>query len=275
MYLESDTPLVMTAPSAHDALGIAGFTFADLHQPARLRALYELFSEDVRRTDADLWAQWDAYRLNPASVTGVPRSNLIVAMAPHVSRFLARLFSVGPDADAMAAQTHAYDDLFRFKIDFVRRRALPLLKGGAPVEATAEDHAYVEQFIGAHADDGARELALAHAGCQLLDRDEAARVSSSDEEKQAVTAEIDRLKRWCAAHVHHPRYRDWVIFRFPETLDPMHLVHVVRPNAALPEAMVGTGGGTAPPRRLQAHRRALQHARSAERDPLLRALPRA
>ena len=39
--------------------------------------------------------------------------------------------------------------------------------------------------------------------------------------------------------MHHPRYRDWVIFRFPETLDPMHLVHVVRPNASLPELMIG------------------------------------
>jgi NADPH-dependent glutamate synthase beta subunit-like oxidoreductase/NAD(P)H-flavin reductase len=229
----------MTAPSAHDALGIAGFTFADLHQPARLHALYELFCEDVRRTDADLWAQWAAYRLKPEGVAPIPRSNLIVAMAPHVSRFLARLFSIGPEAESMAAQTRAYDDLFRFKIDFVRRRALPLLKGGAPVEASAADHEYVAQLMGTTADDGAREMALARAGCALLDRDEAARVSGSDEEKQAISAEMDRVKRWCAAHVHHPRYRDWVIFRFPETLDAMHLVHVVRPNSDFPEAMVG------------------------------------
>ena len=65
-------------------------------------------------------------------------------MAPHVSRFVSALFSVGPDAEALVAQTRAYDILFRFKIDFVRRRALPLLKAGAHVEATAEDHALVE-----------------------------------------------------------------------------------------------------------------------------------
>ena len=229
----------MTAPSAHDALGIAGFTFADLHQPARLHALYELFCEDVRRTDADLWAQWGAHRLNPTALAPVPRSNLIVAMAPHVSRFLSRLFSVGPEAEAMAAQTRAYDDLFRFKIDFVRRRALPLLKGGAAVEATADDHAYVGQVMAGAATAGARELALARKGCELLDREEAARVSGSDDEKQAVAGEIDRVKRWCAAHVHHPRYRDWVVFRFPETLDAMHLVHVVRPSATMSELMVG------------------------------------
>ncbi|HUE84681.1 MAG TPA: FAD-dependent oxidoreductase [Vicinamibacterales bacterium] len=229
----------MTVPSAHDALGVAGFTFADLHQPARLHALYELFCEDVRRTDPDLWAQWDAHRLNPTALGPVARSNLIIAMAPHVSRYLAKLFSVGPEAGAMAAQTRAYDELFRFKIDFVRRRALPLLKAGTPATASAEDHAYVDALMAGLPDDGARELALARTGCALLDRDEAARVSGSDDEKQAVAAEIDAVKRWCAAHVHHPRYRDWVVFRFPETLDPMHLVHVVRPSAALPELTVG------------------------------------
>jgi NADPH-dependent glutamate synthase beta subunit-like oxidoreductase/NAD(P)H-flavin reductase len=229
----------MNVPSAHDALGIAGFTFADLHKPAHLHALYDVFCDEVRRTEPDLWAQWEAYRLTPNALGPVARSNLIIAMAPHVSRFIARLFSVGPDLEAMAAATRAYDDLFRFKIDFVRRKALPLLKGGAHVEATADDHAYVDALTAGLTDDGARELALARAGCDLLDREEAARVSGSDADKAAVAGQVESLKRWCAAHVHHPRYRHLVVFRFPETLDPMQLVPVVRPNPALPEAMVG------------------------------------
>jgi NADPH-dependent glutamate synthase beta subunit-like oxidoreductase/NAD(P)H-flavin reductase len=234
----------MTAPSAHDALGIAGFTFADLQQPARLHALYELYCDDVRRTEPDLWAQWEAHRRVPTALGPVARSNLIVAVAPHVSRFLTRLFSIGPDVEAMAAQTRAYDDLFRFKIDFVRRRALPLLKGHAHVEATAEDHAYVEQLVAGDIKgivenrSPAMELALARAGCRLLDRDEVARVSGSDEEKQQVARDIDALKRWCAAHVHDAGYRHWVVFRFPETLEPQQLVPVVRRDAAVPEAMV-------------------------------------
>ena len=65
-------------------------------------------------------------------------------MAPHVSRFLRRLFDVDAPADAIAQSTRDQDDLFRFKVDFVRRRALPLLKGGAHVAATPEDEAIVE-----------------------------------------------------------------------------------------------------------------------------------
>src|SRR5688572_14422455 len=125
------------------ALGLTGFTFADLHQPARLRELYLRFVEQVKRTEPELWTEWERYCEVPESLSNIARSNLIVAMAPHVSRFVSALFGVGTDAEALAAQTRAYDTLFRFKIDFVRRRALPLLKAGAHVEASAEDHELV------------------------------------------------------------------------------------------------------------------------------------
>jgi len=223
-------------PSAHDPLRIAGFTFADLHQPARLEALYAVFCDDLRRTEPELWTQWETHRANPTALSAIARSNLIVAVAPHVSRFVTRLFGVGPEADEMRKATEAYDDLFRFKIDFVRRRALPLLKGGVHIEATAEDHARVESVASAAVD---AELALARYGCSLLDREEVARSSGTEEDKAAVAGNIESLKRWCAAHVHDPRFKHWVVFRFPETLDLMNLVRVARPTPTLPEAMVG------------------------------------
>ncbi len=58
-------------------------------------------------------------------------------------------------------------------------------------------------------------------------------------DKAAVAGEIESLKRWCAAHVHDPRYRGWVVFRFPENLDYDHLVQMQRPDPALPEEIVG------------------------------------
>ena len=72
-------------------------------------------------------------------------SNLLVAMASHVSRFVARLFAVGPDAEAISERTRDRDDLFRFKVDFVGRRALPLVKGGARLAPSAKDD--VERLI--------------------------------------------------------------------------------------------------------------------------------
>lgn len=121
--------VTMSAPAAVDRLGLPEFTFADLHEPARLADLYARFVADVVATEPALWERWQAQATSPPGP--VDRSTLLVGMAPHVSRFVARLFAVGPDAEVLAEVTRVYDDLFRFKIDFVRRRALPLLKGGA------------------------------------------------------------------------------------------------------------------------------------------------
>ncbi|MGE0461974.1 MAG: FAD-dependent oxidoreductase [Vicinamibacterales bacterium] len=223
--------------SASDPLGVPGFTFADLHDPGRLADLYRAFTSEVAAAEPELWREWEQYRAVPESLGPVARGNLVVQMAPHVSRFVARLFAVGPEAAELAAATRAYDDLFRFKNDFVKRRSLPLLKGGAHVTATAEDHAFVEAII-AGARTGAEE-AVSRVGCMLLDREEAARASGDEAAKAAVAADIDKLKRWAAAHLHHPRYRDWVVFRFPEAMDVEHLVRIVRPNPAHPEIVTG------------------------------------
>src|SRR5579862_4995605 len=88
--------------AASTELGVAGYTFADLHVPERLASLYERFCEGVQAADAGLWREWDAYRRDPdAPRPPIAVSHLLTAMAPHVSRFIARLFDVGPDAAAI------------------------------------------------------------------------------------------------------------------------------------------------------------------------------
>ncbi len=216
-------------------LGIDGFSFADLHRPAKLRELYGRFADQVKATEPELWSQWEQYREIPDSLGAVARGNIVVAMAPHVSRFVSALFSVGANAEELVAATRAYDVLFRFKIDFVRRRALPLLKGGAHVEATADDHALVDALFAGQEPSGSTsqnaEMRIAQYGCSLLDREAA--------DKTAAAQEIEALKRWCAAHIHDARYRGWVVFRFPENLDYEHLVQIQRPHAGLPEEIYG------------------------------------
>jgi NADPH-dependent glutamate synthase beta subunit-like oxidoreductase/NAD(P)H-flavin reductase len=226
--------------TATSPLGVPGYSFADLHDPERLASLYERFCEQVEAADPAFWRDWDAYRRAPED----PRpplvlSNLLIAMAPHVSRFLQRLFDVDAPADSIAQATRDQDALFRFKVDFVRRRALPLLKGGTHVVSTPEDDAIVEGLI-AGATTSDRELAIAKAGCALLDREQAGPQPAGASRQSAITSpESESLKRWCAARIHDRAYRDWVIFRFPETVEPFHLVKVEPASAELPEAMVG------------------------------------
>ena len=236
---------------ASDALGIPGYSFADLHDPERLSSLYERVCEEVQASDPALWVRWDAYRRSPdAPRPPVALSNLLIDMAPHVSRFVGRLFDVDAPASALAESTRAQNDLFRFKVDFVRRRALPLLKGGAHVVSTPEDDAIVERLI-AQSGGADRELAVARAGCHLLDLEKATSASRStttpdsgpatNPESRIPNPDTEALKRWCAARVHQRAYRGWVIFRFPENVEPFQLVEVQRPDASLPEAMIGPG----------------------------------
>jgi NADPH-dependent glutamate synthase beta subunit-like oxidoreductase/NAD(P)H-flavin reductase len=221
------------------ALGIPGYSFADLHHPERLASLYDRFCEEVRAADPVFWLEWDAYRRAPdAPRPPLVLSNLLTGMAPHVSRFLERLFDVDAPAEAISETTRAQDDLFRFKVDFVRRRVLPLLKGGARLPATTEDDAIVEQLVAAQPT-GDRELAVARAGCRLLDAEKANPESRTNPESRIPNPGSDALKRWCAARVHDRAYRGWVTFRFPETLDYWNLVDVQRPEPRMPEAMIG------------------------------------
>ena len=232
----------MTEPLNTMPLGIAGFTYADLYAPSRLRDLYEAFCARVAADDPALWGQWDAYRTAPETVPSpIERSDLIVRMAPHLSRFVTALFAVGDAARTLTANTSQLDPLFRFKIDFVRKRALPLVKGGARVTLVPEDIAVVQELARpwAHLD---HEQAIAMAGCALLDREAAARANGTDDEKAEIAAKVDALKRWCATCLHDPGYRPWIIFRFPETIDYFDLVQVQRPRADLPEAMLGPDG---------------------------------
>ena len=227
-------------------LGVSGYRFGDLHDPDRLASLYERFCEEVEAADPALWRQWAAYQSAPdAACPPMPLSNLLVAMASHVSRFVTRLFDVRPRVDALAAMTRNQDALFRFKVDFVRRRVLPLVKGGARIASTAADEKAVAACVARlSAPPESREdpeLAVARAGCALMDIE---RAGSDD-----VRVTIDSLKRWCAVRLLDPAYRGWVVFRFPERLDYWRLVDVRRPRPEMIECgsapTIGCGAATA------------------------------
>jgi NADPH-dependent glutamate synthase beta subunit-like oxidoreductase/NAD(P)H-flavin reductase len=220
-------------------LGVPGFTYADLYQPQRLRELHDVFLREVGKDDADLLRRWDEYRADP----GAPRpahevSLLYVRMAPYLSGFLARMFGVEEEVRGLAAATAEQDVLFRFKADFVRRRVLPLLKGGQSVTVRDDESALVAALLrGQHPSDG--EMALARAGCLLLDREIAAGKAGDAKDQAAVASAIETLRRWCAAHMNDGEHRSWVVFKAAGSVDYFRLVEVEHRHAELPTAMTG------------------------------------
>jgi NADPH-dependent glutamate synthase beta subunit-like oxidoreductase/NAD(P)H-flavin reductase len=111
-------------PPGHDfPLGVNGFTYADLYRPPRLRELAETFYREVAAADPGLAQEFSGYR----AACGVgyadrEESDLIIKLAPYLSRFLARLFKIETECEQLTAATINQQDIFEFKKSFIQKR---------------------------------------------------------------------------------------------------------------------------------------------------------
>ena len=251
--------------SAELRLAIAGFTYPDLHKAERLKELFDIFDAEVAAENPELFSKWDAYRSNPAVPrTAVEVSALLVGMARHVSQFVIRLFGVESEAEALVAATASQDPVFRFKIDFVRRRVLPVAKKAPKPADPARLESQVQLLRSIAGEQTADlELSTSIAGARLLDaerafgdkgceedrdrfdsfvhqlRDALGEAAAAKDARQVIGAWAETLLQWCVLHLHDPAYRHWVSFRFPEAVEHFNLVKVQKPLHDLSEAMIG------------------------------------
>src|SRR5688572_27802952 len=92
-------------PSSSMPLGVTGFRYSDLFAPERLKDLYDLFCTELAQKSPDAWRQYEAYRacqgegMKPDEV-----SNAILATAPFVSEFIARLFNVEKEVTELKSE---------------------------------------------------------------------------------------------------------------------------------------------------------------------------
>ncbi len=130
-------------------LGLAGFTFEDLHQPKGLRRLTEAFHAALAKEDPALAASFDSYRKAGGQGLAAPaESALLMQVSQHVSRFVSRLFLIEPAVDQLSRKLTGELKLFDFKREFITRR---VFKKGAPERPTAAEfpalHARVELLL--------------------------------------------------------------------------------------------------------------------------------
>ena len=151
--------MITTSLETLDTLGVEGFSYADLYEPARLRDLADRFDAEVARADPELSAAFSRYA-GGAPLTAVEQSDVIVRMAPHLGAFVARLFGVEPEAASLARDTRALATIFDFRKRYVRRRAMKRYSESSPPEVP---EAEVERRVAAMLDPGARASGP-HAG---------------------------------------------------------------------------------------------------------------
>ena len=105
-------------------LGIPDFTYQDLHRDHRLAELDRAFLDGLGRDNPTLAARLTAYRADPASLDPLSLSRLLVEAARPLSAFVARLFGIEDEWRRQAASAGPEAVLFRFRRDFLLRRAV-------------------------------------------------------------------------------------------------------------------------------------------------------
>ncbi len=107
-------------------LGIAGFTYSDLYNSARLKDLLEVFDASVKHHDHELFSQYLAYRQSQGEGLGAEEvSDLLVRMGPYLGKFVATLFNVTEQHQEQAAKIkNEIDTIFTYKNEVVEKLSL-------------------------------------------------------------------------------------------------------------------------------------------------------
>lgn len=190
-----------------------GLTFPDLYRREGLVRLDERFLDALARADGDLHQQLARARARPDALSSKEESALLLALAPHVERFVARLFGIEAEAEALAQRHHSLAPLYAVKRLFVQRKAMHKYKAA---EAENFDGPALEEELERAFDGKFSELAFAQ---QVT-------VWQKDEEKHA--AKLDLALRYAAWAAHsmagRERHRKGVLFKSPAKLDYQKLI---------------------------------------------------
>jgi len=196
-----------------------GISFADLYDRDGLIRLDTAFLEFLGESDAMLREQLEATRRTTAEFSGKPQSELLIALAPHLEDFLAGLFGIKTQVQALAAHHHELAPLYSCKRLFVQRRAMTKVK---PEEAATIDgpslEAQLEEFIGAPF----TELTYARQVTEWL----------ADESAHADAVQLaTRYAAWAVqTEAGRMRHHRGILFKIPAKLDFEHLVPLTTVN---------------------------------------------
>ena len=188
-------------------------TFVDLYEREGLLRLDRLFLHRLAQSDAALHASLLAARAAPPAATDKAESELLIALAPHLDRFIGWLFGIEREAGALSAQHVDLTPLYVVKRQFVQRKAMHKIKAE---EAERLDGpalaAQLESYMGA----------------PLTELEYARHVTRWQENEAEHAAALDcalKYGAWAAlSTAGRHKHEDGVLFKAPHKLDPQHLV---------------------------------------------------
>ena len=181
-----------------------GIAFPDLYEREGLIRLDSAFLAFLGETDRALADKLVSLRTSPPAAAA--ESELLIALAAHVEDFIAKLFCIEAEAQALAEKHNELAPLYSVKRQFVQRRAMHKVK---PAELQQFNPAEVEF---------------------TTELDFARKVSNWLLNEAAHAQELELAARYAAWAVTTPagkaRHAAGVLFKAPQKLDFMRLVPV-------------------------------------------------
>ena len=260
-------------------LGIPGFSYSDLFDAVRLKELADVFYAEVEIAEPALGIALAKYIA--ARGDGFEKraeSKLLTDAAPHLSRFVARLFNIEDERAEVEKSILADNPIWKYKF-FVQRQAIKNYKPEsiADLDVPMLDRAVADlrMFGFDYTIPLDEELAVASITAQLIDAvevlskegiaDDRARSAVASVQKAyekladkpfgkvysdfvlkidgegdllTVKAALGMIEAWSAAQFYKKTKR-WKAFKAPHALDYQNLVHLIHPEPKLQNILRG------------------------------------
>lgn len=104
-----------------------GIKFEELYQRDGLVKIDNIFVEQLKNTDVNLFNRLMAGRADKSALSDKDHSQLLIDLAPHLEDFIGELFGVKKEISELAEAHHALAPLYSCKRLFVQRRAAKAL----------------------------------------------------------------------------------------------------------------------------------------------------
>ncbi len=260
-------------------LGIAGFTYSDLYDAQKLRALAENFYESVKDENPILGDALTKYiEMRGANYEKRVESKILTDSAPYLSEFVAKLFNISAERDELQKEIAEQNPIWKYKF-FVQRRAIKKFSAEKIVELNENElTTALRELQFAAFDETIRydeELAVAYIADKLVEAEETLtkNLEITPEVQKTldkINTAYDKLKDKTFGKVFSnyiveatetgailpikatlhlleawsaieffKKDKKWYAFKTPHGLDYQNLVHLIHPKEDLPNLLHG------------------------------------
>jgi NADPH-dependent glutamate synthase beta subunit-like oxidoreductase/NAD(P)H-flavin reductase len=190
-----------------------GFRFEDLYSQEGLVRLDQQFLVYLRETDTSLEEQLKRVRSEPTALATKQKSELLIALAPHVEDFIGELFGITVELGELQRRHNALAPIYAIKRKFVHKRALT---GATKELADAIDGPHIAAELAMHFGEPFCEEAFVRHVSRWLE--------SEAEHTQGIKLAMEYARWAVLSDAGQHRHHSGILFRLPHKLDPERLI---------------------------------------------------